>query len=377
MRGRFGPAPRRRNTIEMISPRADPAPLLFNAHEFGDQPFPAPLARGSGSVLRDSASSDDDDHKPREAEDVRQLRDADCPSHEFRPVGLRQAKQFANDGKWQQARISFEQVGGMPSQKGDPQALRLSPQFAAPCRRSRGVSTLRRRFSKPRMVGFVHCQHIVGERANDARDPPTQSCERPAILTQREDVSLSLSTRDAISWVVVIHTFPTIGNLTHHGPCGAQARDGLSGIARKHLAREIQMPHDRPLAASFVSSDQDGARHRRRKVELYRSSERRSCISMENRPSYSAARSARVSPGSPQSGRAEGMPVYAAPEVPCAMKWVAARTSIQVRRSNGIPCAMALRLMPRSPRRRIRLVTVAGGLKALRSPVGLATPPPA
>jgi hypothetical protein len=33
---------------------------------------------------------------------------------------------------------------------------------------------------------------------------------------------------------------------------------------------------------------------------------------------------------------------------------------------------MALRLMPRSPRRRIRLVTVIGGLKVLSRPVGLA-----
>ena len=40
-------------------------------------------------------------------------------------------------------------------------------------------------------------------------------------------------------------------------------------------------------------------------------------------------------------------------------------TSIQVQRKHSdIPCAMALRLMPRSPRRRIRLVTVAAGLMA-------------
>jgi hypothetical protein len=35
--------------------------------------------------------------------------------------------------------------------------------------------------------------------------------------------------------------------------------------------------------------------------------------------------------------------------------------------ASGIPCAMVLRLMPCSPRRRIRLVTVAAGLMALRS----------
>jgi hypothetical protein len=44
-----------------------------------------------------------------------------------------------------------------------------------------------------------------------------------------------------------------------------------------------------------------------------------------------------------------------------------AHTSIQVQtEQSGIPCAMALRLMPCSPRRRIRLVTVAAGLTADR-----------
>ena len=45
-----------------------------------------------------------------------------------------------------------------------------------------------------------------------------------------------------------------------------------------------------------------------------------------------------------------------------------AHTSIQVQSEHsGIPCAMALRLMPCSPRRRIRLVTVTAGLMADRS----------
>jgi hypothetical protein len=52
-------------------------------------------------------------------------------------------------------------------------------------------------------------------------------------------------------------------------------------------------------------------------------------------------------------------------------------TSIQVQSEHpGIPCAMALRLMPRSPRRRIRLVTVIGGLKVLRKPGWARKPPP-
>ncbi len=52
----------------------------------------------------------------------------------------------------------------------------------------------------------------------------------------------------------------------------------------------------------------------------------------------------------------------------CKVAQRKAHTSIQVqRRQSGIPCAMVLRLMPCSPRRRIRLVTVAAGLMADRS----------
>src|SRR4029077_4933687 len=46
-------------------------------------------------------------------------------------------------------------------------------------------------------------------------------------------------------------------------------------------------------------------------------------------------------------------------------------TSIQVQSEHsGIPCAMVLRLIPCSPRRRIRLVTVTDGLKDCPNPVG-------
>jgi hypothetical protein len=46
-------------------------------------------------------------------------------------------------------------------------------------------------------------------------------------------------------------------------------------------------------------------------------------------------------------------------------------TSIQVQSEHsGIPCTMVLRLMPRSPRRRIRLVTVISELPVLPRPVG-------
>ena len=61
----------------------------------------------------------------------------------------------------------------------------------------------------------------------------------------------------------------------------------------------------------------------------------------------------------------------AAPAVPCAKRWKKTHTSIQVQRKRSdIPCAVALRLITRSPRRRIRLVTVIGELTEYPRPVG-------
>jgi hypothetical protein len=63
--------------------------------------------------------------------------------------------------------------------------------------------------------------------------------------------------------------------------------------------------------------------------------------------------------------------VRAAPAVSCAKMHKEAHTSIQVQtEQSGIPCTMVLRLIPRSPRRRIRFVTVADGLKDCPNPVG-------
>jgi len=64
--------------------------------------------------------------------------------------------------------------------------------------------------------------------------------------------------------------------------------------------------------------------------------------------------------------------VLAAPAVSCAIVRRKTHTSIQVQSEHsGIPCAVVLRLMPCSPRRRIPLASVAAGLKAKRIPVGL------
>ena len=64
-----------------------------------------------------------------------------------------------------------------------------------------------------------------------------------------------------------------------------------------------------------------------------------------------------------------GCALHPRSRVQCAQG--SAHTSIQVqRRASGLPCAMALRLMPCSPRRRIRLVTVADGSRFCQTRLG-------
>ena len=80
---------------------------------------------------------------------------------------------------------------------------------------------------------------------------------------------------------------------------------------------------------------------------------------------------------SPKEKRAQGMPGACCTRGLVCNSAKDAHTSIQEQpEHSGIPCTMVLRLMPRSPRRRIPLASVIGELTALARPVGLATPPP-
>ena len=89
-----------------------------------------------------------------------------------------------------------------------------------------------------------------------------------------------------------------------------------------------------------------------------------------------AARCTRVSIGfTLENERAQGMP-----DARCTrglvrkMESGCAHEHTGSAEASGIPCVMALRLIPRSPRRRIRLVTVAAGLMADRPGwIGFAT----
>jgi hypothetical protein len=73
----------------------------------------------------------------------------------------------------------------------------------------------------------------------------------------------------------------------------------------------------------------------------------------------------------PKKERAQGMPGACCTRGLVCKNVRKTHTSIQVQSEHSdIPRAMALRLIPCSPRRRIRLVTVADGLKDCLNPVG-------
>ena len=78
-----------------------------------------------------------------------------------------------------------------------------------------------------------------------------------------------------------------------------------------------------------------------------------------------------VSSHPPENKRVQGKPdARCTRGLVCKMHKENAHEHTGQRRHFGIPCAMALRLMPRSPRRRIPFATVIGGLTALPGPVG-------
>jgi hypothetical protein len=72
-----------------------------------------------------------------------------------------------------------------------------------------------------------------------------------------------------------------------------------------------------------------------------------------------------ISPTKSEGAGNAGCPLHPRSRVQGCTKEV--HTSIQVQtEQSGVPCAMVLRLMPCSPRRRIRFVTVACGLMAIK-----------
>ena len=149
-----------------------------------------------------------------------------------------------------------------------------------------------------------------------------------------------------------------IGNLVATtGPDDRSNATPALGITKKRLAGEIhklchRRPHDLRVRINMV-----------RNIVAARF---RTCLR------GLAARCARVFDWvHPRKERVQGMPGARCTRGPVRNEvGSCAHEHTGEAEASGIPCVMALRLMPCSPRRRIRLVTVAGGLKALRPRLG-------
>ena len=99
-------------------------------------------------------------------------------------------------------------------------------------------------------------------------------------------------------------------------------------------------------------------------VRIQLSNSERACVRILTASSARALRDFRPR----QKQRAQGKPGARCTRGLVCNKCEETHTSIQVQSEHsGIPCAMALRLMARSPRRRIRLASVVGGLAAGRT----------
>jgi hypothetical protein len=135
------------------------------------------------------------------------------------------------------------------------------------------------------------------------------------------------------------------------------------------------VPARRSKAVIANEAKQSIAPHKERMDCFVRFAPRNDGCSLPTHLRDPAARFARVVTLVSRPRKSEG--ARAAPAVSCAKLCEETHTSIQVqRRHSGIPCAMVLRLIARSPRRRIPFATVIGGLVVLPDPVGPTKPPP-
>jgi hypothetical protein len=109
------------------------------------------------------------------------------PCREFRPVGRRQSQQLRDHRQRQFSRIALDEIGGAALGKqlvGELVAQRLNMRlhFEHGAAAKRLVDDV----AQPPVIGLVHRQHAVGQRANDARHPPLQSRDIAIVLANGE-----------------------------------------------------------------------------------------------------------------------------------------------------------------------------------------------
>jgi len=123
-------------------------------------------------------------HQVQSAGDAREV---SGPGHEFRPVSRRQPKQLADHRERQCSRVAFDEVRRVSIREqlagefiGDGEDARLHGENGA------AAEGFVDDAPQPCVIGLVHRQHVFGERAQEAWNPPAKPGRAAAILAHGE-----------------------------------------------------------------------------------------------------------------------------------------------------------------------------------------------
>jgi hypothetical protein len=172
-------------------------------------------------------------NKAQEADSARETREAARPGGKFRPVGKRQAEKLANHRKRQLARVAVYEVGRASRCEQFVGQL-VSDRVDARLHLEHGATAERLVDNVPQspVIRLVHRQHVVGERAQDARHPPSESGDDAIVAPEGESFAVL---QDPIGQVLCRCRpyLPDDRELhLYYRACRSQLLDRGSGIAK-------------------------------------------------------------------------------------------------------------------------------------------------
>jgi hypothetical protein len=219
---------------------ADLSAFLFNAHKLRDKPFAAILAHSIQVALQIALHGEHVRNEAQEADSACQAREAAGPGRKLRPVGKRQAEELANHRKRQLPRVAVDEVGR--ASRCEQFACKLvSDRVDARLHVEDGATAegLVDNIPQPPVIRLVHRQHVVGEGAQDARHPPSESGDDAIVAPQGERFAVL---QDPIGQVLRCRRPHLSDNRElhlDHRACRSQLRDRGGGIAKIALTRKV------------------------------------------------------------------------------------------------------------------------------------------
>jgi hypothetical protein len=176
MRGRLVPREQKQENHRHHLVAADLPAFLLHPHQLGDETLATMLAYGFKMVLQVAPHRQHIGDHAQETDDPGEARCAACPGGEFRPVGKRETEQLADHRQRQRARIAIDKVGRTALREqlarelvGDRENARL---HVADGTTTKGLVD---NIPQPSVIRLVHRQHMIGEREQDPRHPPSET----------------------------------------------------------------------------------------------------------------------------------------------------------------------------------------------------------